>query len=83
MHTGSKFTDVETAVNLLLLFSGSWSIPEVAGECPPACSNFSFTAINGNQAVMMGGFQPEGHRLSSLYVADLRSDSVVSVIKRK
>lgn len=67
-------------LHCVVVYSGSWSIPEVAGEIPPACSNFSLTAINGNQAVMMGGFQPNGSRLSCMYVADLRSDSVVSII---
>lgn len=61
-----------------LIVTGDWIVPEVSGEVPLACSNFSFTAINENQAVMMGGFCPDGSRLSCLYVAELRSNSVVS-----
>ena len=57
---------------------GSWKIPEVTGEAPPPCSNFSMVSLGDNRGAMFGGFQPEGPRISDLYIADLSKESVVS-----
>ena len=48
------------------------------GEAPPPCSNFTFTAISHNRAILFGGFQPESDRLSHVYMAELSKESVVS-----
>ena len=52
--------------------AGKWSIPTTTGPGPPPCSYFSFTAINGDQAVLFGGRQSDG-RVSDCYLIDFVS----------
>ena len=64
---------MKDCVNYLILPSvGKWSIPTTTGPRPPPCSYFSFTAINGHQAVLFGGRQSDG-RINDCYLIDFAS----------
>ncbi len=58
--------------------SGKWVVPEVTGEAPPPCSNFSMVSLGDNRGAMYGGFQPEAQRISDVYVVELIKDTIVS-----
>ena len=53
-------------------------MPEVTGEAPPPCSNFSMVSLGDNRGAMYGGFQPEAQRISDVYVMELIKDTIVS-----
>lgn len=64
-----------------LMFIGQriWFSPRVRGTRPPPCRNFTFTSINDWQALLYGGYLPEGKlRVSDLYLFDF-SDSEIMV----
>lgn len=63
--------------NLLLYVIGSWIIPEVNGDLPPPCSNFSMISISETQAIMFGGFQSDGVRMNDVYIVEFGKESVV------
>ena len=53
-----------------------WTIPTVSGDIPPPTSEFSFTQVSSNQAVLFGG-DAAGFISSELYLATVGRDSVV------
>ena len=56
-----------------------WFSPNVRGTRPPPCRNFTFVCINEWQALLYGGYLPEGKlRVSDLYLFDF-SDSETMV----
>ena len=57
-------------------FIAQWNIPTVSGGIPPPMSNFSFTQVSSDQAVMFGG-KMAGLALTELYLATVFRDSVV------
>lgn len=56
---------------------GTWIVPEVTGEAPPPCSNFSMVTLGHNRGAMFGGFQPEGRRLSDIFIVELTNSNIV------
>ncbi len=56
---------------------GQWIHPTVTGDSLPPCSNFSFTSIGDNKAVLFGGVQGT-MRSNDVFVAKFTKDSVVS-----
>ena len=52
---------------------GEWSTPEVSGDQPPPCVDFSFLSIDNHRAVVFGGFQPDKGAVSETYVLDMAS----------
>lgn len=58
--------------------AGTWSSPEVGGECPPPCVDFSFDSIDeGQRAVMFGGYRPESGASSGAYILDMETWVIV------
>ena len=57
-----------------------WFSPNVRGTRPPPCRNFTFICINKRQALLYGGYLPEGKlRVSDLYLFDFSDwESMVS-----
>ena len=52
------------------------------GTRPPPCRNFTFVCINERQALLYGGYLPEGKlRVSDLYLFDF-SDSEAMVCNK-
>ena len=62
---------------LSVMLQGSWIIPQVDGNPPPPCSNFSMIAVSNTQAVMFGGFQAHGVRMNDTYIVEFGKESVV------
>ncbi len=60
-----------------ILYSGLWTVPDVTGEPPPPCSNFSMVSLGDNRGAMFGGFQPEAARMSDVFIAELTNTTVV------
>ena len=56
-----------------------WSSPEVTGQAPAPCFNFTLTALEKNRAALFGGLNGSGTECNDLYIAELKRDSVVSV----
>lgn len=60
--------------------AGLWISPVVTGTCPPPCSAFSFTPLDGNRAVMYGGtIDSSSEPTSNVYIASLSKETVVSL----
>lgn len=59
--------------------TAEWTTPTITGDTPPPMRDFSCTKLSGEQAVMFGGFGPEGCS-SDLRVATIARDSVVSML---
>ena len=55
------------------LSAGKWFSPTTTGPRPPPCAYFTFTAINGHQAVMFGGSQAGRGSVNDLYIIDFSS----------
>ena len=53
------------------MFLGTWSSPNVSGQRPPPCSDFSLTETDDHHVVLFGGYQPGRGRTSDLYILDL------------
>ena len=53
------------------LCAGTWSSPEVSGDCPPPCVDFSFNCIDDRLTVLFGGYQPESGASSGAYILDM------------
>ena len=54
------------------LFPGTWSSPLMTGSRPPPCSDFSFTTVDNNRAVVFGGFQPGRGHVNDVYILDFK-----------
>ncbi len=51
----------------------SWSSPDVIGDCPPPCVDFSFDCIDERTGVLFGGYRPETGASSGAYLLDLET----------
>ena len=52
--------------------TGTWSSPTLRGTRPPPCTDFSLTMIDDHRAVLFGGIQALGPRLTKeVYILDL------------
>ena len=61
--------------------AGEWSSPNITGQPPPPCSDFTLTPVGERRAALFGG--RSGSRLAvsdDLFIVDLSRDTVVSVI---
>ena len=61
----------------LTSYIAKWTIPAVTGGVPPPTSEFSFTQVSSDQAVMFGGDTPGFVYSEELYLATVGSNSVV------
>ncbi|XP_064393790.1 uncharacterized protein LOC135341208 [Halichondria panicea] len=59
--------------------NGVWSSPELRGERPPPCSNFTFTMVDQNRAVLFGGYQSGRGGVNEVYLLDFRTMEVTKV----
>ena len=50
---------------------GNWTSPDVSGDCPPPCVDFSFNCVDGKKAVLFGGYRPESGASSGAYVLNM------------
>lgn len=48
-----------------------WSTPDVVGDIPPPCVDFSFLSIDDHRAVVFGGFQPDKGAVSETYILNM------------
>ena len=55
-------------VILLTLSPGVWLSPELRGERPPPCANFTLTMVDQHRAVLFGGSQPERNGVNDVYL---------------
>ena len=53
------------------IFAGTWSSPIVSGTRPPPCSDFSFTMMDDNHAVLFGGYHSGKRKSNDVYIIDL------------
>ena len=61
--------------------AGEWSSPNITGQPPPPCSNFTLTPVGERRAALFGGWSGSGLTVSDdLFIVDLSRDTVVSVI---
>ena len=60
--------------------AGEWSSPNITGQAPPPCSDFSLTPVGERRAALFGGVSGSAAVSDDLYIADLSRDTVVSVI---
>ncbi|XP_064393619.1 uncharacterized protein LOC135341072 isoform X2 [Halichondria panicea] len=58
--------------------NGVWSSPELRGERPPPCDDFTFTMMDQHRAVFFGGFQSD-RRVNDVYLFDFRTMEVTKV----
>ena len=61
--------------------AGEWSSPNITGQPPPPCSDFTLTPVGERRAALFGG--EIGSELAfsdDLFIVDLSRDTVVSVI---
>ena len=62
--------------------AGEWSSPNITGQPPPPCSNFTLTPVGERRAALFGGESGSGLVAvgDDLFIVDLSRDTVVSVI---
>ncbi|XP_064393447.1 uncharacterized protein LOC135340946 isoform X2 [Halichondria panicea] len=62
--------------------NGVWSSPELRGERPPPCIDFTFTMVDQHRAVLFGG-RKSGHggQINDIYFFDFRTMEVTKVVK--
>ena len=59
--------------------AGEWSSPNITGQPPPPCSDFTLTPVGERRAALFGGIS--GSVSDDLFIVDLSRDTVVSVIR--
>lgn len=47
-----------------------WFSPDITGERPPPCADFSLTSIDNRRAVMFGGWNNEQGTMNHMYIID-------------
>ncbi len=57
---------------LTVICPGVWSSPELRGEKPPPCANFTFTMVDQYRAVFLGGTQPDREEVNDVYLFNFR-----------
>ena len=60
--------------------AGEWSSPNITGQPPPPCSEFTLTPVGERRAALFGGWRDVGDYSDDLFIVDLSRDTVVSVI---
>ena len=60
--------------------AGEWSSPNITGQPPPPCSDFTLTPVGERRAALFGGLSGPGAASDDLFIVDLSRDTVVSVI---
>ena len=61
--------------------AGEWSSPNITGQPPPPCYNFTLTPVGERRAALFGGWSGSVLTISDdLFIVDLSRDTVVSVI---
>ena len=61
--------------------AGEWSSPNITGQPPPPCSEFTLTPVGERRAALFGGLSGSVLTFSDdLFIVDLSRDTVVSVI---
>ena len=60
--------------------AGKWSSPNITGQPPPPCSNFTLTLVGERRAALFGGESGSAAVSDDLFIVDLSRDTVVSVI---
>ena len=60
--------------------AGEWSSPNITGQPPPPCSDFTLTPVGERRAALFGGLSGSGAASDDLFIVDLSRDTVVSVI---
>ena len=61
--------------------AGEWSSPNITGQPPPPCYNFTLTPVGERRAALFGGSSGSVLTVSDdLFIVDLSRDTVVSVI---
>ena len=57
-------------------------MPDISGERPPFCNNFTFTSLPYNRALLFGGYTPNGLD-NTVYIGQCTKTAVVSTICTK
>ena len=60
--------------------AGDWSSPNITGQPPSPCSNFTLTPVGERRAALFGGSSGPVAVSDDLFIVDLSRDAVVSVI---
>ena len=60
--------------------AGEWSSPNVTGQPPPPCSQFTLTPVGERRAALFGGWSESGYS-DDLLIVELSRDTVVSVMR--
>ena len=60
--------------------AGEWSSPNITGQPPPPCSNFTLTPVSVSSAALFGGWIRSGYS-DDLLIVELSRDTVVSVMR--
>ncbi|XP_064393126.1 uncharacterized protein LOC135340711 isoform X2 [Halichondria panicea] len=77
---GKGFEGITNEFHFFDTQKGVWSSPELIGERPSPCSDFTFTMVDQHRAVLFGGDQPgHGGRLNDVYLLDFRTMEVTKV----
>ena len=58
--------------------SGHWIVPDISGQTPPPCDDFTLTSLSNNRALLFGGKTPSG-RDNTVYIAECTITAVVSI----
>ena len=65
-------------IMILIFHADKWAAPQIEGDCPPALSGLTLTAIGSNRAILFGGYESGRGKSNAVYVAELTKDVVVS-----
>ena len=60
--------------------AGEWSSPNITGQPPPPCSDFSLTPVGERRAALFGGLSRSGASYD-LLIVELSRNTVVSSIR--
>ena len=58
--------------------AGEWSSPNITGQPPPPCAQFTLTPVGERRVALFGGLTAT--TIDYLFIVDLSRDTVVSVI---
>ncbi|XP_064393451.1 uncharacterized protein LOC135340948 isoform X1 [Halichondria panicea] len=61
--------------------NGVWSSPELRGERPPPCKDFTFTTVDQHRAVLFGGYQPGRGEVNDVYIFNFSRTTEVTKVK--
>ena len=62
--------------------AGEWSSPNITGQPPPPCEDFTLTPVGASMAALFGGYSGySGSYSDDLLIVELSRDTVVSVMR--